>query len=163
MSPQAATYAELAFGLGSAATAGRSAMKALAPVSGVNSGSIRRGGTVELFTDARGAQVPGAVGVGPKDAAAVVKVQGEVAANSTSVTFGRVDNQISHTFRHIEAAGFDRSVVQSAITSDISRLGNTFPSNPYNGSVIVNGTKLDYVAYRLPDGTLNIGRITPSR
>lgn len=94
---------------------------------------------------------------------AAVKVEGEVAANSASVTFGRVDNQISHTFRHIEAAGFDRSVVQSAITSDVSRLGNTFPTNLYNGSVIVNGTKLDYVAYRLSDGTLNIGRITPSR
>jgi hypothetical protein len=33
--------------------------------------TVKPGGTVELFTSERGAQVPGAVGVGPKDAAAV--------------------------------------------------------------------------------------------
>lgn len=36
-----------------------------------NSLGVRNGGTVELFTDARGTQIPGAVGVGPKDAAAI--------------------------------------------------------------------------------------------
>jgi filamentous hemagglutinin len=32
---------------------------------------VKSGGTIELFTDSRGPQVPGAVGVGPKDAAAI--------------------------------------------------------------------------------------------
>lgn len=32
---------------------------------------MKSGGTIELFTDSRGPQVPGAVGVGPKDAAAI--------------------------------------------------------------------------------------------
>ncbi|GHU26433.1 hypothetical protein FACS189488_14590 [Betaproteobacteria bacterium] len=33
--------------------------------------TVKPGGTVELFTDARGAQISGSVGVGPKDASAV--------------------------------------------------------------------------------------------
>jgi filamentous hemagglutinin len=32
-------------------------------------------------------------------------------AEAGAIQFGKVDNQISHTFRHIEAAGFDREVV----------------------------------------------------
>ena len=79
------------------------------------------------------------------------------------VTFGRVANQVSHTFRHIDAAGLDRIAVQNAVRSDLYRLGNALPANPYNGQVIVNGMRIDYVAYALEDGTLNVGRITPPR
>ena len=79
------------------------------------------------------------------------------------VTFGRVANQVSHTFRHIDAAGLDRIAVQNAVRSDLYRLGNALPANPYNGQVIVNGMRIDYVAYALEDGTLNVERITPPR
>ena len=77
--------------------------------------------------------------------------------------FGRFPNQVAHTFRHVEAAGLERNAMQTAISSDIVRLGANFPNNPYNGSIVVNGIKIDYVAYKLPDGTVNIGRITPPR
>ena len=77
--------------------------------------------------------------------------------------FGRFPNQVAYTFRHVEAAGLERNAMQTAISSDIVRLGANFPNNPYNGSIVVNGIKIDYVAYKLPDGTVNIGRITPPR
>lgn len=79
------------------------------------------------------------------------------------VNFGKVENQISHTFRHIEAIGLNRDVVKNAISNDLSKMVSSMPMNPYTGSVLVNGIKLDYVAYKLPDGTINIGRITPPR
>ncbi|WP_244817688.1 hypothetical protein [Caballeronia sp. Lep1P3] len=80
-----------------------------------------------------------------------------------AIQFGKVENQISHTFRHIEGAGFDRQVVQNAIQSDLSGIASSLPQGQYTGSVVVNGAKLDYSAFKLPDGTVNVGRITPPR
>ncbi|MFC0400659.1 hypothetical protein [Paraburkholderia rhizosphaerae] len=78
-----------------------------------------------------------------------------------AIQFGRVENQVSHTFRHVEAAGFDRQVVQNAIQKDLLRVTASLPQGQYTGSVIVDGVKLDYSAFKLPDGTINVGRITP--
>lgn len=95
---------------------------------------------------------------------AVSKARAEAqAANSPSISFGHVENQASHTFRHVEAAGFDRTVFQNAATADLSKMGVSLPTYPYNGFIIVNGAILYYAAFRLPDGTLNIGRISPPR
>jgi RHS repeat-associated protein len=80
-----------------------------------------------------------------------------------AVQFGKVENQVSHTFRHVEKAGFDRQVVQDAIKQDLLRAVESLSGGQYNGSVVVNGTKLDYSAFKLPDGTINVGRITPPR
>ncbi|MNS95100.1 hypothetical protein D3C86_1425370 [compost metagenome] len=80
-----------------------------------------------------------------------------------SIQFGRVDNQVSHTFRHVEAAGFDRQVVQGAIQADLSKVASSLQQGQYTGSVVVNGVKLDYSAFKLPNGTINVGRITPPR
>jgi filamentous hemagglutinin len=84
-------------------------------------------------------------------------------AEAGAIQFGKVDNQISHTFRHIEAAGFDREVVQTAIQSDLSGIASSLPQGQYTGSIVVNGVKLDDSAFKLPDGTINVGRITPPR
>ncbi|MFT3777778.1 MAG: hypothetical protein QM772_05775 [Ottowia sp.] len=84
-------------------------------------------------------------------------------AGRLPISFGRTENQISHTFRHVDAAGFDRVTVQNAVSVDLSRTATSLNPGVHNGAVIVNGTQLDYVAYKLPDGTINIGRITPPR
>ncbi|WP_250454533.1 hypothetical protein [Caballeronia sp. ATUFL_M2_KS44] len=94
---------------------------------------------------------------------AAAKAGATANAANDAIQFGRVENQVSHTFRHIEAAGFDRDVVQSAIQTDLSRLADSIPQGQYIGSVTVNGVKLDYSAFKLPDGTINVGRITPPR
>ncbi|WP_165772016.1 hypothetical protein [Niveispirillum lacus] len=85
------------------------------------------------------------------------------AAESVTVRFGAVENQTSHAFRHIEKAGFDRQTVQEAINQQLSKTGASLPDGPYKGSVHLDGTKLDYRAFKLPDGTINVGRITPPR
>ncbi|WP_298332920.1 RHS repeat-associated core domain-containing protein [Asticcacaulis sp.] len=85
------------------------------------------------------------------------------AAESVTVRFGAVENQISHTFRHVEKAGFDRQTVQEAINQQLSKTGEALPGGQYSSSVLVDGTKLDYSAFKLPDGTINVGRITPPR
>ncbi|MCD6035591.1 MAG: hypothetical protein K0R63_1332 [Rickettsiales bacterium] len=77
-----------------------------------------------------------------------------------TIQFGKVDNQIYHTFRHVEAAGFDKGLVQNAITNDLNSMAQSMPQGIYNGSVVVNGTKFDYNAFKLPNGTVNVGRIT---
>jgi hypothetical protein len=80
-----------------------------------------------------------------------------------AVQFGKVENQISHTFRHVEKAGFDRTAVQDAIKQNLSKIADSLSSGQYNGSVVVDGTKLDYSAFKLSDGTINVGRITPPK
>ncbi len=84
-------------------------------------------------------------------------------ADDIVITFGRVENQAFHAFRHVERAGLDREVVRLAIQADISTVGAGMRLGQYSGSVTVNGTKLEYSAFKLPDGTINVGRITPPR
>ncbi|MDN3575700.1 hypothetical protein QWZ03_02810 [Chitinimonas viridis] len=80
-----------------------------------------------------------------------------------TVRFGKDANQEYHTFLHIEKAGLDRSAVQDAIKGDLSKVGNSLKEGLYNGRVNVNGTQVDYAAYKFSDGTINVGRITPPR
>jgi hypothetical protein len=79
------------------------------------------------------------------------------------IQFGKVENQVYHTFRHVEKIGLDREIIQQAITEDLSNAASNLVDGLNKRSVIVNGIPLDYVAFKLPDGTINIGRITPPR
>jgi hypothetical protein len=90
-------------------------------------------------------------------------VKGTNSVEQVQVQFGKVKNQVSHTFRHVEEAGFNRKVVQDVITQDLLKVAKSWPNGQYNGSVAVNGVRLDYSAFKLPDGTINVGRITPPR
>ncbi len=77
------------------------------------------------------------------------------------IQFGRTANQIYHTFRHTDAAGLPRtlvtSVVQNSLHSIMSRLQ---PGQTIYQMVIINGKRIEYAAHMLPDGTINVGRIT---
>lgn len=64
---------------------------------------------------------------------------------------------------HVEAAGFQREVVGRAIQKDLSKVGADLKDGPYAGFVIINGTRLDYSAFKFSDGTINVGRITPPK
>lgn len=79
------------------------------------------------------------------------------------IQFGKVENQVNHTFRHVVKAGFNRQAVQDAIQYDLQKIGNALPEGQYNGSVTVNGVKLEYSAFKLPDGVINVGRITTQK
>jgi hypothetical protein len=98
---------------------------------------------------------------------------GEAAAGDTTITstgepteniqFGSNQNQNDHTFRHVVNGGYDATAVQNAITSDLNNIGSSLSQGQYTGTVTVNGTSFNYSAYKLPDGTINVGRITPPR
>ena len=69
--------------------------------------------------------------------------------DGVEVGFGRNDNQLSHTFRHVEAAGFNREAVQKPIISDLrSTASKLQDGSPLNQTITVS------------DGTVNVGRIT---
>ncbi|NII52783.1 RHS repeat-associated core domain-containing protein [Luteibacter sp. SG786] len=97
---------------------------------------------------------------------AIGKVLGRLAgafglAERVAITFGRNENAASHAFRHIEGVGLSRSAVRDVVLADLkSASRNVVPGKPYNGIVEVEGMELTYTAYRLPDGSINVGRIT---
>lgn len=80
-----------------------------------------------------------------------------------AIQFGANENQSYHTFRHVVNGGYDATAVQRAVTGDLSNIGASLPQGQYTGTVVVNGTAFKYSAFKLPDGTINVGRITPPR
>ncbi|AJG22983.1 hemagglutinin repeat-containing protein [Cupriavidus basilensis] len=79
---------------------------------------------------------------------------------SPKIGFGNNANQTYHTFRHIDDVGLDRVAVQTKIGGRLSSLAPVLPSGPYNGTVLVNGKTVDFVAFKGGDGKINVGRIT---
>jgi hypothetical protein len=75
-----------------------------------------------------------------------------------TVQFGKVPKQVSHTFRHIP--DLDQGAVKSAITTEVKAIASQIaPGQPFNRIIDVGGVRLQYTAYKLSDGTINIGRI----
>jgi len=76
------------------------------------------------------------------------------------VQFGKTENQVYHTFRHIEKMGLNKTVVQNAIMKHFQTVYKEIKEGQSLNKVItVQGQQIQYSAYRLSDGTINIGRI----
>ncbi|WP_322063507.1 hypothetical protein, partial [Paraburkholderia tropica] len=113
---------------------------------------------------AQAATVPStALAAGAAAAGNGVKAGNTAADGRPTIQFGANDNQSYHTFRHVASGGYDVTAVQSAVTGNLSNIGASLPEGLYNGTVVVNGTTFDYSAYKLPNGTINVGRITPPK
>lgn len=53
--------------------------------------------------------------------------------NGEGIQFGADANQTNHAFRYVDKMGLDRSVVQSAIISDLGKVSsNVTPGKPFN-------------------------------
>jgi hypothetical protein len=76
------------------------------------------------------------------------------------IQFGRNENQAYHTFRHTDELGLNRQSVESAILADIVDNMGEISTGLNKGTTIVDGVEIDYHAFLLPDGTINIGRVT---
>ncbi|PRD40391.1 hypothetical protein C5748_27270, partial [Phyllobacterium phragmitis] len=75
------------------------------------------------------------------------------------VSFGRNANQDYHVWRHVEdELGMSRQRVQDAVVADLLPAGN-LSSGLNVRFVTIDGVRLQYNAFKLPDGTINIGRI----
>ena len=80
--------------------------------------------------------------------------------SSPIIRFGNNPNQVHHTFRHIDEMGLDRERVKQEVTRDLSRCANSIPfGEPINREVTVDGQRIQYTAFRLPENILNVGRI----
>ncbi len=79
------------------------------------------------------------------------------------IHFGRGGaNNVYHTFRYTDKAGLSRSQVMGAVQRNI-RLNLHRLDGPtkgiYSQRVYAGGRIIEYNAYRLPDGTINVGSI----
>jgi RHS repeat-associated protein len=85
---------------------------------------------------------------------------GARAAPNLTVTFGRNANQIEHAFRHTDKLGLSRAAVQDAVQKHLPSVVDKIPSgSPLNQVIEVGGKQIQYSAFRLPDGSINVGRI----
>ncbi len=82
------------------------------------------------------------------------------AAARLTVQFGRVANQISHTFRHVDELGLDREAVRAAVQQSLQTVASQLTAGKALNKIIeVSGVRLQYTAYQLPNGVVNVGRI----
>jgi RHS repeat-associated protein len=76
------------------------------------------------------------------------------------IQFGKVENQVFHAFRHTDKLGLDKGVVASAVESHLkSVVTQVVEGKPFNQIINVQGKNIQYTAYKLADGSFNIGRI----
>ena len=79
---------------------------------------------------------------------------------NVEVQFGANANQAYHAFRHIAKMGLDKAKVQKAVTASVRELAKQIePGKPFMQTITVDGHKLQYTAYLLRDGLINVGRI----
>jgi RHS repeat-associated protein len=117
---------------------------------------VARGAFVGAGTGALATAVGSAVAA---DATATA-VAGSPAAARLTVQFGRVANQVAHTFRHIDHLGLNRETVKAAVLQDLQGVASQLtPGKPLNQVIEVEGVKLQYTAYQLANGVVNVGRI----
>ena len=87
-------------------------------------------------------------------------VRGKKIITTPVIRFGGNANQVYHTFRHTDALGLDRSVVQSMIRTHFETVSSqVVAGRPFNQIIRIGGRNIQYTAFKLSDGTFNIGRI----
>jgi len=80
--------------------------------------------------------------------------------NGSSIKFGNNPNQDYHAFRHTDKLGLSRFEVRSAVETNLQMQSNLIEvGKPFNQVVTINGQRIQYTAYKLPNGTINVGRI----
>ena len=85
---------------------------------------------------------------------------GAKGGGNLAIQFGKTENQIYHAFRHTDALGLDRSLVQSTVQNHFKTVSSQVVSGkPFNQIIEISGQKIQYSVFKLSDGTFNIGRI----
>ncbi|MEM1268510.1 MAG: RHS repeat-associated core domain-containing protein [Bacteroidota bacterium] len=80
-----------------------------------------------------------------------------------TVQFGRVPEQTYHAFRHVDKAGLDRTAVKKVILDVLARDKNGANLVVGKGKMFsakVGNTPIEFRAFLLPNGIINVGRIT---
>ena len=117
---------------------------------------VARGSLIGLGTGT----VAAAWGIGTAMAADATATAASPAAAKLTVQFGRVANQVVHTFRHIDELGLNRETVKAAVQQSLQTVASQLtPGTPLNQVIEVEGVRLQYTAYQLANGVVNVGRI----
>jgi hypothetical protein len=104
--------------------------------------------------------VPGGAAAGIKAARCAGQVGDAAKAVKITVQFGKNDNQVHHVFRHTDALGLDRSLVQSTVQNHLQAVSSkVVPGTPFNQTVNVSGINIQYTAFQISNGSFNVGRI----
>jgi hypothetical protein len=81
-------------------------------------------------------------------------------AGKSVISFGKNQNQISHTFRHAIDAGLSVRDVATRVSRDLGKIEESLEAGvTINRTITVNDTVLQYAVHKLEDGTLRVGRI----
>jgi len=84
------------------------------------------------------------------------------AANSAAQKV--VDITFKHGARHLEGTGLSEAAVQNAITQDVQQIVmHSSSTGWFWGRVTVDGTTIEYRAFTLPNGIINVGTYTIRR
>jgi hypothetical protein len=74
----------------------------------------------------------------------------------------RITIQSAHGARHLAGTGLTSEAVESAITGQVRQaVSGATATGSFWGRVTVNGRVIEYRAFTLPDGTINIGTYYP--
>jgi RHS repeat-associated protein len=77
-----------------------------------------------------------------------------------NIQFGGNANQIQHAFRHTDTLGLTRADVQSRIINNLQTVASQItPGQPFNQVITISGQRIQYTAWILANGTINVGRI----
>lgn len=95
-----------------------------------------------------------------KSVKSLFKAKNAIRSFRSIITFGQNENQVYHTFRHIDQLGLSRDVVTKTIMKDIAKKTTEIvEGRPFNQRIEIMGHRLQYTAYKLSNGKINIGRI----
>ncbi|SFT97133.1 RHS repeat-associated core domain-containing protein [Algoriphagus locisalis] len=77
-----------------------------------------------------------------------------------TIQFGQTANQVSHAFRHTDKLGLSRNAVMSAVETHLKGVSQKIVTGkPFNQVIEVAGQKIQYTAFKLENGVINVGRI----
>lgn len=130
-------------------------------VRATRAGIIREGGERLKEAGVYGAKEAGWMLAGGPIGKLLGKIGRALSFAGKEVSFGRNGNQLFHTFRHVEDAGLNREAVRRAVQTDLRVSASRIEAGkPFNQTISVDGTQVTYTAFRLEDGSINVGRIT---
>jgi hypothetical protein len=96
-------------------------------------------------------------GLGAGTAAVAGSQQAGAAQKAVTVTFG-------HGARHLEGTGLSEAAVQNTIAEEIQQIAmHSSSTGSFWGSVTVDGITVQYRAFTLPNGIINVGTYTIGR
>ncbi|MFZ6663660.1 hypothetical protein [Peijinzhouia sedimentorum] len=98
-------------------------------------------------------------GLGAGRAVSTSRITAKGLGNS-SIQFGRTLDQINHTFRHTDKLGLSRMIVKSSVEKNLKSISHKIlTGKPFNQTIKISGKRVQYTAFKLENGTINIGRI----